>query len=118
VGIVDAWGGRCALWNHGPDLAGHNLDGLVNASRCLRIHAWYPCSIRRDASPQRRWAMVDDDPGGLVGIVMGVLAFIWRLLLKNEKIQGDELKALVQERRPGQAEAQSDGAIGAASTAA
>jgi ATP-dependent Zn protease len=41
------------------------------------------------------------------------------LLLKNEKIQGDELKALIQERRPDQAEAQGDGpATGAASNAA
>jgi ATP-dependent Zn protease len=40
------------------------------------------------------------------------------LLLKNEKIQGDELKALIQERRPDQAEAQGDGtATGAPSKA-
>jgi cell division protease FtsH len=40
------------------------------------------------------------------------------LLLKNEKIQGDELKALVQERRADQAEAQGNGtATGVASKA-
>ena len=40
------------------------------------------------------------------------------LLLKNEKIQGDELKALVQEGRQDQAEAQGDGtAAGTASNA-
>ncbi|HVP76450.1 MAG TPA: hypothetical protein VMV04_01005, partial [Thermodesulfobacteriota bacterium] len=39
------------------------------------------------------------------------------LLLKNEKIQGDELKALIQERRPDRAEIQGDGATGSSSTA-